>query len=329
MELNDVLRKVRALVATAEHENTSPAEADAAREAADKLMLKFAIDEAALDASRPVEERGGPETIEVDLDGTGTGLIGHFTWLVDVVAHHCRSRVRAYSRYDRENRVWMAKVYGFKSDLRYFEIMYTTLRLHMASALSQKWDDDAPYDANIYRLHNAGFNWADLARMRGWIKEHSRYYPDIKNPYRAPFTSEVIPSTKMGASFKAAYMRECKRLGSEPVQIPAGGSKTYRRSAASGYVSRISQRLIMVEKGRDKAETGGLVLRRDDLDAFFRDQNPDLFPEQEYDGLKTRKYVPPPFNYGAYSAGSRHADTADLGSNLSKPATGQLREKCN
>jgi hypothetical protein len=333
MELSAVLRKVRALVAIAEHEKTEPVEAEQARAHADRLMLQFAIDEAALDASRPAESRGKPETIEVDICDRLSNLSGYFSWLVDVVARYSRCKVRSWTRCDYDRNVWMATVYGYESDLRYFEIVYTTLLLHMSSVLVEGWSDSVSDDENVYRLHNAGFNWAEIAQMRGWVKDFAPSYPEIKNPYHhRDDPRKVVPSTTMSARFKTSYLRACRKHGTEPVQVPAGGSATYRTSAAGGYVSRIGQRLIKTEQGRDAAESGALVLRRDDLEDFFRKANPDLFREEEEEFVeqpqpkrRQKKYVPPPFNHDAYAAGARHADTADIGGNkMPNQKTGQL-----
>lgn len=318
MELNAVLRKVRALVAKAEHENTPPGEAALAREAADKLMLKFAVDEAELEASKPAESRGGPEIIDVDLAGDGT-MVSYIGHIAGRVADHTRCKIRLYTRWNRDSGMWMARVYGYKSDLLYFEILYTTLRLHAVELFRRDWDETSTFDGNCYRLHNAGLNWTDIARLQGWRRLNPLSRPDVKNPYRHPDTREVWPSNKMGAVYKAAYLRECKRLGTTPVQIPASGAETYRRSALWGYSTRIGQRLEKARSGRGAAaEPGALVLRRDDLDAFYRDQNKDLFPEKTEDEgeppkIRRKKYVPPPFNESAYASGVRHADSADIG----------------
>jgi Protein of unknown function (DUF2786) len=326
MELDSTLRKVRGLIAKAEHESTPADEAASCRQMADVLMLKYAIDDAQLDASKPVEERGGPEIMHIDLAGN-TDLLSYVNWVAHAVAAHSRCKIRSCTKYDYDQRVWKATVYGYKSDLLYFEILYTTLRLHMTEVFTSRWDDDRTFDENVYRLHNAGFNWADIAKMRGWVKMDQRSYRDIKNPYSGPTSPEVIPSTKMSAVFKAGYLREAKRQGTTAVQIPPGGAATYRKSAARGYASRIGQRLHSARQSREEQpEEGALVLRRDDLDAFFKDQNPDLFPEPKPEAendeppkkerkQRERKYVPPSFNEAAYAAGARHADTADLGGN--------------
>ena len=144
---------------------------------------------------------------------------------------------------------------------------------------SPSWDESASLEDNCFQLHNAGFNWAEIAKMRGWRKLRQWSYPDIKNPYENKDTGEIISSNKMGSTFKSAYLRACKSREVRPVQIAASGSKTWRRSAVDGYTARIGQRFRDARRDRDEHEAGALVLRRDSLDAFFRDQNPDLYPD--------------------------------------------------
>ncbi len=317
MELNDALRKVRLLIAKAEHPGTDSAEAGILRQKADELMLKNAIDAAALEASKPPELRGQPEILIIDLVGEGD-VLHEMAYMAALVASHCRCRIRAYSDYDSQRSTWLSKVYGYESDLRYFEIMYTTLRLHMVGALIPSWDDSQTVGENVYRFHNAGFNWVDIARMHGWRKQPQWKYPDVKTPFKHKVTGEVIPNNDFGKLFKAPYLRECKARGTKLVKITPSGAKTWRRCAADGYTNRISQRLAEVAGTRDESSVGALVLRRDDLDAYFRDQNPDLFPDPvpESERPKRRRaaaFRERPFNADAYSSGSRHADSADLG----------------
>jgi hypothetical protein len=321
-----VLRKVRAMVATAEHPSTDPLEAAHARQMADQYMLKFAIDDAALDASRPKAKRSKPETITIELAGNWDDVLYEVAQVASMVANFCRCKIRNYTSY--ANHTYTSTVYGYESDLRYFEMLYTMLRLHMVEILAPSWNESMSLEDNVYRLHSGGFNWMEIAKMRGWTKVANWRYPEIKNPYEHKDVEDVLPSNTVGGVFKLAYLRACKDRGTRPIQIPAAGSATWRRCATDGYTSRIEQRLRAARTGNKDEGTGtGLVLRSESLDAFYKDMNPDLFPdpepapepEPEDPKAKPRKprrqaaYKPPPFNPAAYQSGSDHADTADIG----------------
>jgi hypothetical protein len=322
MELNSLLAKVRALVALAEHPGTPEAEASSARSMADSLMLKYAIDEATLDASRPAELRGKPEVIEVELTGHDD-LAGWIATLCQRVAQHARCRVRLYAAW--RDGSWISKVYGFESDLRYFEVLYTTLRLHMVGVLAPKLNPAESLEDNAYRLHEAGYNWLDIAELYGWRKQYAGRYPDVKIPYQNA-DGEVQPSSMVGSRVKRAYYRAIKERNEQPTLIAAGGTGTYRRSAAQGYVTRISQRLREVAERRDAGGSGAeLVLanREQTLEDFWKEANPDLYAEVPVSEAPSRpgrmkRYVPPPFNDKAYEAGVRHANAASLSPGVSR-----------
>src|SRR5215469_2535954 len=90
MELNDVLRKVRILIDKATHEGTPLDEAEACQAKADYLMLQYAIDEAALDASRPAAERTKKADIYIDLGSSD--MTYYIMDLIFDTARHCRCR---------------------------------------------------------------------------------------------------------------------------------------------------------------------------------------------------------------------------------------------
>ena len=339
MDMNSVLAKVRALVAKAEHPNTDPAEAAIYREKADALMLKYAIDEIAADASRPVSDRVKPGITKIAVGSPGY-LLCYISVMAEDVSKHCRCRIKHYAEWNRQEQQYYAKIYGFESDLRYFEMLFTTLRLHMLGVLMPKVESDRSLEDNCYYLHNAGYNWLQIAELYGWEKMRQYQYPEIKIPYRHKDSGEVQPSTQVGSHFKRAYFRSIKVRGEQPTTIPASGSEAFRRSAAEGYTNRIWQRLQKVASGRDTGAALVLRSRMDDLEALFRQDNPKLFEEREpapeceackaaksghcRQHPKLRKYTPPPFSAAGYDAGVAHANTASLDPEASAHVTRAL-----
>src|ERR1700689_2368021 len=181
MELSSLLERVRKLVAVAEHPETPPHEAKLAREMADSLMLKHAIDEALLDQTRPAPLRAKPATINVDLAHYANDLVAWISRLAELTARHCRCLIRSYTGYN--NGVYHSTVYGYESDLRYFEILYPELRLHMLGALRPGWNKTETLEENCFRLHSAGYNWLEIAELDGWAKANPARYPEVKIPY--------------------------------------------------------------------------------------------------------------------------------------------------
>lgn len=371
MELSTVLKQVRSLVNLAEHENTPPAEAQLAREKADALMLKYAIDQAQLEAAKPIADRGKPEFAEFPT-ASDMDIAAKVGWMMGVVAQHTRCKIRAYTRYDQEQRCWMSTVYGYESDLRYFEILYTTLRLHMLGVLRPRPQADLSDDENAYRLHSAGYNWLEIAEMYGWRKVppsavtdlrydgkvsdelYDRFLDGKAEVWHNRNTDEYKTNWQIGSYWKRACQRAAAKRGETHTRISAGGSSTYRTSAADGYVSRIHRRLRDTQAAR--AGAGELVLanRERDLEDFVRETNPSAYtrcPEcqklsanpyecdrcghhiadppptaRECERCKKARsgycrahspgpFAPRPFSSEGYSAGVAHANTADISPN--------------
>jgi hypothetical protein len=313
--LDKVLDKVRKLIAKAEHESTSPTEAQTYREAADALMLKYSIDQATATQTGPAN-RQKPMIITVVV-GPHTDITGYVATMLSRVARHCRCKVRHYTGYTREEG-YSSKVYGFESDVRYFEILFTTIRLHMLGVLLPKVVDGQSLEDNCYRLHEAGYNWLEIAALYGWRKMDQFSYAEVKVPYRNIDTQVVSPATMVGSSFKRAYQRAVKARGETYVSIPASSSKIFRESAASGYISRISYRLDQIESGRQAGNEIILSSLVKDINDLYKEDNPDLFvvheasKEVKKTSRKPARFKEQAFSSAGWSAGSRHANTAEL-----------------
>jgi hypothetical protein len=119
-----VLARVRKLLAVAEHPATPPAEAENAAEAAERLILKHAIDEALLDAK--ADHRSKPElrTIEIDAPYVSAKLV----LLANVAGPH---NVEVVTRTGSAQ----AFMVGFRSDLQLVDLLFTSLLLQAAGAM--------------------------------------------------------------------------------------------------------------------------------------------------------------------------------------------------
>ena len=339
-DLSRILKRVQTLLSTADNmteqaERTGVSEADAAafrheadarRTMADSLMLQYAIKDAGQAADGTIQSK--PMIITVDM-GPNSEVISYLAWVMGDLAKHCRCRIRPYAYWADGS--WHAKVYGFESDVRYYELVYTTIRLHMMGVLLPRVDRTESLEENCYRLHSSGYNWLQIAELYNWHKYSytfagidGRYPPaEMKVPYYRKTDAGVTfePATTVGSAYKRAYYRACKEKGEQPQKIAANGTATYRRSAASGYVSMISRRLMIMRHERTAGTELILRSRVDALDLLFREDNPDLFrepePEEDSNGKKGRKpravrYRAMTVNEDAYRRGATHAQGADL-----------------
>lgn len=306
-DTSKLLDKVRKLIAKAEDcENPDStaynlAEGQAYRTMADGLILKYAIDEAMLNESRPEAERTRPTSLDFPLINDDD-LLGWLTSIIGRLARFTRTRVRNYTHFDKDQHVWMSRVYGFESDVRYFEFLYTTMRLHMFDALRPKVDPALSLEDNAYNFHEAGYNWLEIAQAYGWYKvsnakkglptpyqivrdarDHhpeAPWYDDSVTLYYQPSTHEIGPATQVGSHFKRAYHRAVKARGETPKIINASSSETYRNSAAQGYFNTLARMMQRTERDRGTGTDVILANYAEQVEAYFREMNKDLYPDR-------------------------------------------------
>ena len=286
---DNVLGKVRKLIERAEHPGTDPNEADACRKMADSLMFKWAIDEAVLRDAAPAAMRAKPRKIPIVVHGPSNPVGGLICLLADAVARFCRCRIvfrgmvpkGTIARWDVT-----AMVYGMDPDVRYFEILYTQLALHLANSLAPKPDSALSDAENIHRLHDEyGLNWLDIARLYGWDGRQDT-------------------ASLHGSRIKAKYRKYCTDNGLQ--YLKTGNRIVWMKNFARGYVIRVDQRFAVIMRGRPTESA--LVLRGSeaDVNAMFEDENPDIGKTNVDDGSGI-------YNPGAYSAGDAAGQRADLG----------------
>lgn len=309
MDLDNILSKVRGLIAKAEHPDTLPQEAEACRSKADAMMLKYAIDQATLRDSQPAAEQIRPAKIKVSVCEAGSAYEEQFCTLVSVVCEHTRTKAvfhaaQADADLVRKWRDWYGKslqveasVYGFESDLKFFEILYTTLLLHMSNGIDPRPDASLSDEKNTYNLHLAGYNWLDIARMY-YRLGHEYGWDGNKDTYM-----------RFGSYWKRCYKREIRNRGEEfvhhPARFTAEARLEWRMNFAQSYVATVNNRLVRVRLGRD---SGGSLVLMSAMDAI-NDMIAADFPDAKT--MESAKRIK--FNERAWQAGNRHAHTADLG----------------
>lgn len=319
--LDSILSKVRGLVALAENPSTPPAEAEAARERADAMMLKYAIDQATLRESQPAEVRATPAKITVDVCEAGSPYEQMFVILVTTVCEHTRTQcVFRGAQMDADVvKIWKeayntplqvtAQVYGFESDLKYFEILYTTLLLHMSNGIDPKFSKSVTDGENAYTLHNAGLNWLEIAALA------------LKTGHEFGWDGDKASYQRCGSYWKRTYRKELRSRGEEFVHLAARRTdetrKIWRLNFANSYVATIARRLWMARSGRSAGSALVLKSSMDDITTMLTTDHPNTST------MKPGEEVP--LNPTAWRAGDRHAKSADIGGqSVSARVAGQL-----
>jgi hypothetical protein len=129
MQASDaVLARIRKLLAMAEHPATPPAEAEAAALAAERLILKHAIDEALLSARADVRSRPEVRALVIDSPYASAKVV-----LLSAVARAHGVRVITHSGESAK-----ATMVGFDSDLRLVDLLFTSLLLQAATSMRRQ-----------------------------------------------------------------------------------------------------------------------------------------------------------------------------------------------
>jgi hypothetical protein len=125
---DDLLDRVRKLLAKAEDDGCTLAEAEALTAKAAELMARYGIDRALLGALRPETDSVGDRVF--DLDNPWAAVKAH---LLAGLASALRCQCILLSRREPGSRV---HVFGYASDLERADILFTSLLVQMARALA-------------------------------------------------------------------------------------------------------------------------------------------------------------------------------------------------
>jgi hypothetical protein len=306
METDKILDKIRGLISKAESLETSGDklamnEAMACRSRADAMMQKYAVEEWQAYQKAPQTELK-PTRIKIDLGEHDNPFLTEIATLVNVISRFCKCSSIWMTGSGYGDTLEYAWVYGYESDLRYFEMLFTSIHLHMVGAIFPKPDPAKTLRQNAFELHNAGLNWFDIAKAYGWFQVPP-YPSEPKNMYVNKNTGARETWARSIGRIKQAYGDECASRDVVPMRIPPNGSETFRRNAASGYLARISQRLKEIAGQRGSGTELVLADKSQNINAALADD----FPSAHATFSKKITY-----NEAAYRRGVSHANTAAL-----------------
>lgn len=262
-KFEDTLRKVRGLIAKADHPNTGEHEAEAFRAKAEALMLKYRIDEAvAYEKNQSANGTGlEPTWLRMSLYQTGTEFANSYRSIAGAVLHHIGGRGR--TTYEGDEVVMEAC--GFPSDLRFGEVLMTSALLAFSRRLEPKPDANAPDAENAWNLRAAGWERKRIARVLfgDWETENEMKAKNRK-------------VTRLIREYGAA-------IGEDPDLLLGRGNMmtTFRESYAQGFVNTLHQRLMRMRSQATEATGGGLipVSRREAIEEAYYSRYPHLRPK--------------------------------------------------
>lgn len=272
-KLDDIIRKVRGLLARADHPNTPEGEADLCRAKAEQFMADYRIEESHL-----IEEGGAlsavvPVARTVPVCPIDNEFRQVYNDLAVSCGYHVGARMVTSHDWDEVGTLYKVLILvGYDSDLRYAEALYQSARVVFADRMEPKPQSGLSDDDNVYRMRSAGMERIRVAKLMGWGE----------------------PGTGKGGAARvtSAYKRACRARGEDPVLTGKGVDvKAFREAYATAFITEFYSRLM---RARDSVDTGGaeLVLanRKDKVDEVFYN----LYPQFRPDKVATTDNKPAP-----------------------------------
>lgn len=290
MEKADVLRKLQGLLAVAENSPFSE-EAATAQAKADALMVAYSVEMWEIDQRRKPQERATPEIRRFDMTMTDSPVSDQMQTLFAVLCNHLRVRP-VYYNYSlpkwmlNEPRQQYARVVGFAQELDYLEILFTSLRVQVASNLEPRPDSSLGFDENLVMLKEAGLKWQRI---------HEVLQPGV--PWER----------RHGVRYTKIYTDYCRDTGRERMYT---NPTVYQRNFIEGFATTIGTRLYDIRRVREQHEDRGTGMSLMLVDKG--QQIKDLFG-QEFQNLKSLESKKTKFDGAAYNRGGIAGSRADLG----------------
>lgn len=248
--LEDMLRKVQALLTRADHPNTPQAEADASRAKAEALMYRYRIDEAMFSQAQPAGMELKPEWATWDVCNARSEFKNHYMLIAQDVCNHVGIR-QVFKQADKavvdpdtgnateHARMSVCEAVGYESDLRIAQALYASCMLAFQLKLEPKYDPALSNEENAYIMRHAGMEaWRIAEAIFGRTDKSLR--PKVR---------------KMFKEF-------AEKKGEDPTPLLGQGNlmTSYRADFASGFVWELRSRLSQMRLARMEEDKGAVVL---------------------------------------------------------------------
>lgn len=248
-KVDNILRKVRALLAQADHPNTGKEESDTFRARAEALMWKYRIDEAAA-TTKADDPTLGCEWMDFQTCRVDNEFVNEYLQIVSACVDHLDMKaVYKWETIDGES-WYVFHVCGFPSDLRFFDALATSALLAFGERLEPRYNAELSDQVNAYLMRSAGMEGRRIA-MAIYGKDDKHLRPKVRKMFAA----------------------EAEARGEDPSALMGRGTnvKTYRKSYAHGFVNTLYSRLRTMRLGRGANETGLVLAGRTEAvkEAFY------------------------------------------------------------
>lgn len=303
----DMLRKVRALLAKADGTD-NPHEADTFRAAAERLMVKWNIEQWQLAQEQKDDKVIGDKQMDFrwySHSGGKSEAPGYLWSLFQTIARHCRVKVIYWKPNWYDGTI---PVVGTQADISYFDMLFTTCMLEMGKGLEPHPDSRKSFEENIAIMKEAGMQWLRMAELlhRAGMLDQSKY----GSPDDPPPTQQQVHN--MGLA--TVYTKFCDRTGRPRHRTTP---KIYQRSFMLGFEREIARRLRAMRQARTQemptSESSGMELVLADIWQRVEHQALELYgnpPKSRGGGGRYREVR---YDEAAAGAGAAAASKVDLG----------------
>lgn len=328
-KFEDMLGKVRGLLAKADDPAVPPAEAAMLRDKAEALQFKYKIDLAtAPEAERRAAHGFKPEWRKVFVCDYTSEFLNYYSGIALAIVRHVDARSAGLRVVEGGRANYYINVCGFGHDLDYLELLLVGATLAFGKKMEPAVNPAESEEANAFRLRMGGM-------------ERHRIATAMFGPLAGGYTDN---------EFKARNRRVTNLIkkgavaaGENPNEILGRGNsiKTFRDSYASGFYYTLVNRLRDMALSRGETDKG-LILKSlsEQVEEEFYGQYPHLKPNEsgrapyiapnaKCDKCKKTKsgycrdhqYLRPStaaarstaFNHTAFAKGGHAARTVDLG----------------
>jgi hypothetical protein len=240
--LDDMMRKVEGLLATAEsYDETNPETAANYRANAERIMTKYRI------AQEDLIKRGGEVTNQFDIMFhevkaylLGCEFADVYRSLLSYCVHHTDCRL-VWTGYTHEGDAMfrMGTIIGYEADVRYAEMLFMSARLVFAARMEPQRNPALSDEDNVYAMRMAGMERSRIGLMMGWGGEGTKGPGKVTRLFKkACDAREEDASALLGKGNNVKHFRE-----------------TYTEEFTSAVWQRLYNARIAVEH-----EGGGIVL---------------------------------------------------------------------
>lgn len=236
---NDLARtmsRIQKLLAQADHPNTSVVEAATFRERAEGLMRQYRVDEESLIASDASAVQVQMHSMYL-FQGNAEFRSQYWDMLYYITEHAGVKSVLRYNNDGEDYGLWV-DLFGYESDLRIVEWLWSSARLVFGSHLEPVVDPSLSDQVNAYRLRASGMKRREVA---------------------CELWGANANTANNRAKVQRLYVAECRKRGVEPALTGLGtDADTFRASYATGFVTSLYGRL---RAARDAADSvGGAIV---------------------------------------------------------------------